>query len=118
MRSRQKLFAQPGDSNYHKLSVLLHPLAHLEQTEILSQFLPADHHFHRPRNDPGQTSAVKVIPRAESLVKSYDALEYVTRHMFVSKATPWRKALACVSFLSGRGWLKLETADLRKRIIS
>lgn len=90
----QKLFAKPGDAHYHKLSVLLHPLAEIEQTEILSQLLPADHHFHRPRNDPGQTSAVKVTPRAESLVKSYDALEYVTRHMFVSKATPWRKALA------------------------
>ncbi|GAA5870308.1 hypothetical protein JCM3774_004637 [Rhodotorula dairenensis] len=92
-----KLFAKPGDAHYHKLSVLLHPLAEIEQTEILSQLLPADHHFHRPRNDPGQTSAVKVTPRAESLVKSYDALEYVTRHMFVSKATPWRKALASIA---------------------
>ncbi|GAA5981801.1 hypothetical protein JCM10908_004613 [Rhodotorula pacifica] len=92
-----KLFAQPGDAHYHKLSVLLHPLAQIEQTEILSQLLPADHHFHRPRNDPGQTSAVKVTPRGESLVKSYDALEYVTRHMFVSKATPWRKALASIA---------------------
>ncbi|KPV75450.1 uncharacterized protein RHOBADRAFT_43955 [Rhodotorula graminis WP1] len=93
----KKILAKPGDSDYHKLAVLLNSLAVIERTPTLSGLQPATMHFHRPRGDVAVVTPIKVTPRPKALVKNYDALEFVTRHMFVAKATPWHKAFASIS---------------------
>ncbi|GAA5941654.1 hypothetical protein JCM1841_006918 [Sporobolomyces salmonicolor] len=93
----KKIFAKPGEVAHHKLAVLLPALAKLERVEIMSGLRPADMHFHRPRGDPAIISGVKATPHVTPLVKNYDALEYIARHMFVGKATSWSKALAAIS---------------------
>ncbi|GAA6060515.1 hypothetical protein JCM10212_005596 [Sporobolomyces blumeae] len=92
----KKIFAQPGEMAHHKLAVLLPVLAEMSYVNIMSDFRPADSHFHRPRGDPAHIKAVKVVPRATSLVRNFEALEYCARHMFVGKAMPWPKAVAAI----------------------
>ncbi|GAA5960736.1 hypothetical protein JCM3765_007310 [Sporobolomyces pararoseus] len=93
----KKIFAQPGEKDHHKLSVLLPTLAHLEYVDILSDFRPVETNFHKPRGDKAHVKAVKVIPRIRPLVMNFDALEYCAKHMFVSKAVPWPKAVAAIT---------------------
>ncbi|GAA6002351.1 hypothetical protein JCM10207_001077 [Rhodosporidiobolus poonsookiae] len=92
----KKLFAPPGDPSHHKLSVLVPTLADVQRIQTLSDFRPAEQHFHKPRGDPALFGAVKVTPHEKPRVKNYDALEFITRNMFVGKATPWPRALASV----------------------
>jgi len=66
----------------------------------MSDFRPVESHFHKPRGDPAHVKAIKITPRAKPLVKNYDALEYVAKHMFVGKAMPWPKAVSYVLSLS------------------
>lgn len=97
-RVEQKILAKPGDNEYHKLAVLLNSLAIIERSPMpVGGLEPATMHFHRPRGDTAIVRPIKVTPRAQPLVKNYDALEYVTRHMFVAKATAWHKAFSYVS---------------------
>ncbi|GAA5980243.1 hypothetical protein JCM5350_000885 [Sporobolomyces pararoseus] len=93
----KKIFAQPGEKDHHKLSVLLPTLAHLEYVDILSDFRPVETNFHKPRGDKAHVKAVKVIPRIRPLVNNFEALEYCAKHMFVSKAVPWPKAVAAIT---------------------
>ncbi|GAA6050191.1 hypothetical protein JCM3770_000446 [Rhodotorula araucariae] len=93
----KKILAQPGDQEYHKLAVLLNSLAVIERTPTMGGLEPANLHFHRPRGDLHLMSPIKVTPREQPLVRNYDALEYVTRHMFVAKATAWHKAFSAIS---------------------
>jgi 16S rRNA A1518/A1519 N6-dimethyltransferase RsmA/KsgA/DIM1 with predicted DNA glycosylase/AP lyase activity len=90
----QKLRAQPGDPQYHKLAVLVPSLAYLEPVANLHDYRPAEVYFHKPRGDPGVYSAVKVVPHEKPLVQNFDALEFLTRNMFVTRANLWHKALA------------------------
>ena len=70
----------------------------IESDSISSLALsPADLHFHHPRGDAANFSAVTVTPRATPLVTEYEALEFITRNMFVTKGHPWRKALSSVA---------------------
>ena len=73
---------------------MLPTLAHLEYVDILSDFRPVETNFHKPRGDKAHVKAVKVIPRIRPLVNNFEALEYCAKHMFVSKAVPWPKAVA------------------------
>ncbi|GJN89254.1 hypothetical protein Rhopal_002233-T1 [Rhodotorula paludigena] len=93
----KKILAKPGDPEFHKLAVLINSLAIVERCDTLLGFAPPTMHFHRPRGDMASYSAIKVTPREKPLVKNYDALEYVTRHMFVGKATPWEKAFTSIA---------------------
>ncbi|GAA5907825.1 RNA polymerase specificity factor [Sporobolomyces salmoneus] len=93
----KKIFAQPGESAHHKLSVLLPCLAHLEYVQTMTDFRPVESHFHKPRMDPAHVKAIKVTPRSKPLVQNYDALDYVAKHMFVGKAMPWPKAIAAIT---------------------
>jgi hypothetical protein len=94
----QKLRAQPGDPQYHKLAVLVPSLAYLEPVANLHDYRPAEVYFHKPRGDPGVYSAVKVVPHEKPLVQNFDALEFLTRNMFVTRANLWHKALAYVPY--------------------
>lgn len=69
-------------------------LGKVERLALMSGLNPADTHFHRPRGDPAAFSPVKVTPHRDMLVDNFEALEYVTRNMFVAKAQPWPKAIA------------------------
>lgn len=93
----QKLRAQPGDPGHHKLAVLAPSLAELETMPTMHDYRPAEKYFHKPRGDPGLYSSIKVVPREKPLVQNFDALEFLTRNMFVTRANLWHKALACVS---------------------
>ncbi|GAA6018580.1 hypothetical protein JCM11491_006451 [Sporobolomyces phaffii] len=93
----KKIFAQPGETAHHKLSVLLPSLAHLEYVNTLSEFRPVETNFHKPRGDPAHVKAVKVTPRVRPLVANYDSLDYVAKHMFIGKAMPWPKAVAAIT---------------------
>lgn len=88
-----------GTPAHHKLSVLIPALGDLRQISLLDNLVPADAHFHRPRGDPASYSPVKVVPHAKALANSHDALEFVTRNMFVAKNQPWQKGVACVPIL-------------------
>ncbi|GAA5977643.1 hypothetical protein JCM11641_006887 [Rhodosporidiobolus odoratus] len=89
-----KIFASPGEAAHHKLSVLIPAVAHLSRVQTLGGLRPPELNFHKPRGDPGLFGAVKAVPRVTPLVKNYDALEFVARNMFVTKANTWPKALA------------------------
>lgn len=93
----KKIFAQPGERDHHKLSVLLPSVAHMEYVNILSDFRPVETNFHKPRGDPGHVKAIKVVPRIRPLVMNYESLEYIAKHMFVGKAMPWPKAVAAIT---------------------
>ncbi|GAA5944919.1 RNA polymerase specificity factor [Sporobolomyces koalae] len=93
----KKIFAKPGEPAHHKLSVLLPSIAHLQYVHIMSDFRPVEAHFHKPRGDPAHVKAIKVTPRIEPLVKNYDSLDFIAKHMFVGKAMPWPKAVAAIT---------------------
>ncbi|GAA5946009.1 hypothetical protein JCM10213_005447 [Rhodosporidiobolus nylandii] len=91
-----KVNAAPGEPAHHKLSVLIPSLGTVSRVGTMSNFRPPSAFFHKPRGDPGMFAAVKVVPHAKPLVQNYEALEYITRNMFVTKAVPWHKALTSV----------------------
>ncbi|GAA5899370.1 hypothetical protein JCM6882_009101 [Rhodosporidiobolus microsporus] len=92
-----KILANPGDNIHHKLSVLIPSLATISRINTLSNYQPPEAYFHKPRGDPALYSAVKVTPFEQPKVKNYEALEYITKNMFVTKALPWHKALAATA---------------------
>ncbi|GAA5838940.1 hypothetical protein JCM11251_003743 [Rhodosporidiobolus azoricus] len=92
-----KIFANPGDSAHHKLSVLIPSLATLQRIQTMHNYQPPEAYFHKPRGNPALFSAIKVTPREKAMVKNYEALEFITRSMFVTKVHPWHKALAATA---------------------
>ena len=94
VRHSQKVLARPGTSLHHKLAVLLPSIGSVERLQLMSGLNPVDSHFHRPRGDPALFSPVKVTPHAQCATNNIEALEYVTRNMFIAKAQPWSKAIA------------------------
>jgi transcription factor 1 len=89
----KKITAPPSTTSHHKLAVLLPSLASIEGVNLLSSLSPPDNHFHRPRADPANFSAVKVTPHAVLMVNDYETLEFIAKKMFVTKGIPWTKAL-------------------------
>ncbi|GAA6042294.1 hypothetical protein JCM8097_000621 [Rhodosporidiobolus ruineniae] len=93
----QKVLAKPGDPGFHKLSILLPTLASIQRVATMGGFKPPENNFHKPRGDPGFFGAVKVTPLEKPLVQNFDALEFVARNMFVTRAVLWHKALSAVA---------------------
>lgn len=89
----QKITAEAATPLHHKLAVLFPSLAQIEHVDLLRSLVPPEQHFHKPKAEPANYSAVKVLPWVEPRVCDYDVLEYIAKKMFVTKGIPWRKAL-------------------------
>ncbi|KAM0748365.1 S-adenosyl-L-methionine-dependent methyltransferase [Meredithblackwellia eburnea MCA 4105] len=92
-----KLTAPPGSTKHAKLAVFLPMLMQAERYDGYHDFEPLDEYFHRPKGKSVKLSAIKLTPNVRVPVKNFESLEYCTRNMFISKAQPWRKAVAALS---------------------
>ncbi|KAK4703779.1 hypothetical protein P7C70_g2443, partial [Phenoliferia sp. Uapishka_3] len=89
-----KIQAPLGSLTYHKLAVLVPALGNLEKIDLLGGLLPPERYFHKPRGDSGLQGIAKITPHENALVKNFEALEHVTRNMFISRTQSWRKGVA------------------------
>lgn len=68
----------------------------MREIDLLGGLYPPERFFHKPRGDPANFGIVKITPHVAPLVKNFEALEYVTRNMFISRTQSWRKGVTCV----------------------
>ena len=59
--------------------------------------VPSERFFHKPRGDPADYGITKMTPLVNPLVENFDALEHVTRNMFISRTQTWRRGVTRVS---------------------
>lgn len=92
--------AKMGDPAYHKLAVILSCLVDIKP--LIPSLSPLKEHFegmhqrlYSHRDDAAYTY-LQITPKKEALVKSQEeleALEYLTRNLFIHRSTSWPDAL-------------------------
>ncbi|KAL8292604.1 hypothetical protein RQP46_001216 [Phenoliferia psychrophenolica] len=92
-----KVMSQPGSAAHNKLAVLIPALADLRKINTLQSMTPAERYFHKPRGDSADYGFAKMTPLVKPTVDNFDALEHVTRNMFISRTQTWRRGVTLLA---------------------